>query len=101
MIGCALLVVIVEQDHEIQALEALEKLEIRAFTRLTGGGSGVWQAVSRPVDPEKAVLLSVIATHKIESALRSLNDEGGLGEPGRGIAFVTPVIAGIGAGLPT
>lgn len=95
-----LMMIVVERDHEFDVFEALEKVGVKAFTRLQGTGTGVWQMSSREVDPKKAILLTVIPEDKREEVFATLKSNAKLDEPGRGIAFSLPVEIGLGVGIP-
>ncbi|HAU29517.1 MAG TPA: hypothetical protein DCW68_05330 [Rhodospirillaceae bacterium] len=95
-----LMMIVVERDHEFDVFEALEKVGVKAFTRLQGTGTGVWQMSSREVDPKKAILLTVIPEEKREEVFAALKSNAKLDEPGRGIAFSLPVEIGLGVGIP-
>ncbi len=96
----SLLVIIVEKAQDFTVLDALDKAGISAVTFLTGTGAGVWHTLSREVDPEKTIIMSVVDRAAAPEALKALETHGGLGQPGRGIAFSVPVDQGIGVGLP-
>lgn len=95
-----LLTIVVERSHGMAVIDALAGAGIEAVTMLAGTGIGVWHKVEREVDGEKAVMLAVVPEEKIDAAFGALHSEAGLTEPGRGIAYVTPVESGIGFGLP-
>ncbi len=95
-----LMMIVVERDHEFDVFEALEKVGVKAFTRLQGTGTGVWQMSSREVDPKKAILLTVIPESKREEVFAALKANAKLDEPGRGVAFSLPVEIGLGVGIP-
>ncbi len=92
-----LLIIIVETDVDYQTLEALSEAGIAAVTYVQGTGSGIWQAVRRPVDPNKTIVLAVIDADQQERAMDALRHHVGIDEPGRGIAFTLPIdrIAGV------
>jgi len=94
-----LLMVIIEKDHDLAAVEALGAVGIDAMTFVGATGTGVWQHVAREVSPHKTLVLSVLPRAMLDKALASLSDKAGLDEPGRGVAFAVPVEAGMGAGI--
>ncbi len=94
-----MLMVIIEKDHDLTAVEALESVGIDAMTFVGATGTGVWQHVAREVSPHKTLVMSVIPRNQLDRAMAALADKAGLSEPGRGVAFAIPVEAGMGAGI--
>ncbi|GAB5387820.1 MAG: hypothetical protein Alpg2KO_07880 [Alphaproteobacteria bacterium] len=95
-----LLVVIIEKSFDLEVSEAFEQAGVKAFTRLEGTGSGVWQQLDRWVDPEKLIYLTVLERDQLATAFRYLKTTAQLEKPGVGIAFTLPVFEGIGVGIP-
>jgi len=95
-----LLVVIIEKELMDDAIEALKDGGAVAFTYFEAGGEGVRQLLDRWVDPQKAVILTVIAAEQETQMLTSLQDQANLSTPGVGIAFTLPVSKSLGIGIP-
>ncbi len=95
-----LLVVIIEKSFDIEVSEALDQSGIKAFTRLEGTGTGVWQKLDRWVDPEKLIFLCVVKRDVVPTAMANLEDTARLKTPGVGIAFTLPVEVASGIGIP-
>jgi len=94
------LFIVTEQANDVEVIEALAQADVTAYTKMKGTGTGVWQTLSRWVDPEKLIIMAVIDETHVQAATEALKTTGRLSEPGVGVCFLLPVLGAFGTGIP-
>ncbi|ADH86668.1 P-II family nitrogen regulator [Desulfurivibrio alkaliphilus] len=92
--GFELIVTVVNKGNSEAVVSASKRAGAEGGTILYGRGTGIHEKetlFSIPIEPEKEVVLTLIAADKTEAVLQAIRQDTGLDEPGRGIAFVLPV----------
>ncbi|MBA5941748.1 MAG: P-II family nitrogen regulator [Methanophagales archaeon] len=95
-----LIIAIVEAGRASATMDAARSVGAEGCTILYGRGVGVHEHdtfFGASIEPEKEILMILIAKANTDMVLEAVVSAGELNEPGRGIAFVTDVvkIAGI------
>lgn len=95
-----LLVAIVAQGRCSPLVEAAKRAGAEGATIVRGRGTGVHEGakfLGLPIEPEKDVMLVLVATDVAESVLDAMVEAGQLDQPGKGIVFMldVPRVAGI------
>ncbi len=94
MSNISLIVTIVRKGWGSTVLEASVKAGARGGTVLLGRGAGINEhekIFGVSIEPEKEILLTVVATDRVDPILDEIVRAAELDEVGRGIAFVVPV----------
>lgn len=89
-----LIVAIVGQGRCSVLIEAAKGAGAEGVTIVRGRGSGIHESsrfLGIPIEPEKDILLVLIAKSKMEAVLEAMVRAGELNKPGKGIAFVLDV----------
>jgi nitrogen regulatory protein PII len=89
-----LLITVVQKGKAKKIIDATREAGAEGGTILFGRGTGIHEQAklfSIPIEPEKEVVLTLIARDKTEAVLRAILEDSGLEQPGKGIAFVLPV----------
>jgi nitrogen regulatory protein PII len=92
--GFELVVTVVNKGNADTVVAASKRAGAEGGTILFGRGTGIHEQAklfSIPIEPEKEVVLTLIARDKTEAVLRAILEDSGLEQPGKGIAFVLPV----------
>ncbi|MDF1613963.1 P-II family nitrogen regulator [Desulfurivibrio dismutans] len=92
--GFELIVTVINKGNSEKVVSASKRAGAEGGTILYGRGTGIHEKetlFSIPIEPEKEVILTLIANDKTEAVLQAIRQETGLDEPGMGIAFVLPV----------
>ena len=94
-----LVVTVVSKGNAETVVAASKRAGAEGGTVLCGRGTGIHEQAklfSIPIEPEKEVVLTLIARDKTDAVLRAILEDSDLDEPGKGIAFVLPVERTIG-----
>ncbi|CAN5721861.1 hypothetical protein BH23DEI1_BH23DEI1_08190 [soil metagenome] len=89
-----LIVTIVSQGHASRIVEAAKSAGARGGTIVRGRGSGVHESsrfLGVAIEPEKELVLVLIARSLTDTVMDAIVEAGRLKEPGRGISFVLDV----------
>lgn len=93
------IVTIVNKGYSEKVIEASKKAGAEGGTILNGRGTGIHEQAklfSIQIEPEKEIVLTLIAREKTDDVLKAIMVEGELEKPGKGIAFVLEVERTIG-----
>ncbi|MDG5786324.1 PII family protein [Evansella sp. AB-P1] len=94
-----LIVTIVNKGDSDKVVTASKKAGAEGGTILTGRGTGIHEQakfLNITIEPEKEVVLTLIDRNKTDDVLGQINEDAGLNQPGKGIAFVLEVERTIG-----
>lgn len=94
-----LIVTIVNRGNASEVVEASKRAGAEGGTILGGRGSGIHETAKLfgvPIEPEKDIVLTLIAHEKTEQVLQAISDQAGLDQAGKGIAFVLDVERTVG-----
>jgi nitrogen regulatory protein PII len=89
-----LIVAIVAQGNATQLIAAAKAAGAEGGTILRGRGSGIHESnrfLGIPIEPEKDVVLVLIAERLTDAVMNAIVEAGKLDQPGKGIAFVLDV----------
>ncbi len=92
--GYELVITVVNKGNAETVVEASKRAGAEGGTIIFGRGTGIHEQAklfSIPIEPEKEVILTLIARDKTEAVLQAIRQDSGLDQPGKGIAFVLPV----------
>jgi nitrogen regulatory protein PII len=92
--GFELVVTVVNKGNADTVVAASKRAGAEGGTILFGRGTGIHEQAklfSIPIEPEKEVVLTLIARNKTEAVLQAILEDSGIEQPGKGIAFVLPV----------
>lgn len=92
--GYELVVTVVNKGNAETVVAAGKRAGAEGGTILFGRGTGIHEQAklfSIPIEPEKEVVLTLIAKDKTDAVLQAIREDSGLDQPGKGIAFVLPV----------
>ncbi len=94
-----LIVSIVNKGDSDEVVEASKKAGAEGGTIIPGRGTGIHEQAKLfniPIEPEKDIVLTLIDREKTAQVLKKIDEEAGLNQPGKGIAFVLEVEKTIG-----
>ncbi|HET97630.1 MAG TPA: PII family protein [Desulfurivibrio alkaliphilus] len=92
--GYELVITVVNKGNAETVVAASKRAGAEGGTILFGRGTGIHEQAklfSIPIEPEKEVVLTLIARNKTEAVLQAIREDSCLDQPGKGIAFVLPV----------
>ena len=95
-----LIVAIVAQGNATPLIAAAKEAGAEGGTILRGRGSGIHESnrfLGIPIEPEKDIVLVLIAESLTDAVMNAIVEAGRLDQPGKGIAFVlnVPRVEGI------
>ncbi|MFD1852058.1 P-II family nitrogen regulator [Oceanobacillus bengalensis] len=94
-----LIITIVNKDHSDKVIDASKKAGAEGGTILHGRGTGIHEQAKLfniTIEPEKEIVLTLISRDKTSDVLKSIEEDGELNQPGKGIAFVIEVEKTVG-----
>ncbi|MFN7251738.1 MAG: P-II family nitrogen regulator [Anaerobacillus sp.] len=94
-----LIVTIVNKGDSDHVVEASKKGGAEGGTIITGRGTGIHEQAKLfniLIEPEKDIVLTLIDRTKTSDVLKQIDEDAGLNQPGKGIAFVLEVEKTIG-----
>ena len=94
-----LIVTIVNKGDSDQVVDASKKAGAEGGTIISGRGTGIHEQAKLfniPIEPEKDIVLTLIDREKTQQVLQTIDEDAGLNQPGKGIAFVLEVEKTIG-----
>lgn len=96
-----LIITIVNSGHTDEVMDAAKEKGAEGGTIVNGRGMGIHEDLKFfgvAIEPEKEVVLTLVAAQKADAVLENIVLRAGLDAPGRGIAFILPVDRA--AGIP-
>lgn len=94
-----LIITVVDRGRADRLVKASKAAGAQGGTILHGRGTGVHDVktiLGLTIEPEKEIVLTVIATDKTERVLRAIVEAGNLSKPAAGICFVLPLRSVVG-----
>ncbi|NLW17702.1 MAG: P-II family nitrogen regulator [Firmicutes bacterium] len=94
-----LIVTIVKRGYAERIVKASKQAGAEGATILYGRGTGIHEQkklLGISIEPEKDIILTVIAKEKTEKVLAAINEAGELDKPATGIAFVVELSKVVG-----
>ncbi|TMW70325.1 P-II family nitrogen regulator [Alteribacter natronophilus] len=94
-----LIVTIVNKGDAGTVVDASRRAGAEGGTILSGRGSGIHEQaklLAMIIEPEKEIVLTLVTRDKVRQVLHRIEEEAGLNQPGKGIAFILPVEETIG-----
>lgn len=94
-----LIVTIVNKGDSDQVVDASKKAGAEGGTLISGRGTGIHEQAKLfniLIEPEKDIVLTLINREKTQQVLQTIEEDVGLNQPGKGIAFVLEVEKTIG-----
>lgn len=92
--GNELIVTVVKRGWSEPVLEAARGAGAEGATILLGRGTGIHEGKTLfglAIEPEKEVILTVVAAERTDTVLDAIIAAGELDQPGMGIVFVIPI----------